>query len=114
MRERLIELICNAKRDDPETGSFVEFLADYLLDNGVMALPCKVGNIIDTIISHNTEVALWIDTNRYYSDLIWEGMAWDIPEEYKKMSFKRIIGVIPDADDRADAINILVERSEAE
>lgn len=40
-RDRLIELIINAKREDPETGSFTEFLADYLLANGVIVLPCK-------------------------------------------------------------------------
>ena len=30
-RERLIELIIEAKATDPETGSFAEYLADYLL-----------------------------------------------------------------------------------
>ena len=40
-RDRLIKLIINAKRDDPETGSFTEHLADYLLANGVIVPPCK-------------------------------------------------------------------------
>lgn len=34
-RERLIDLIINAKRADPETRSFTEWLADFLLDHGV-------------------------------------------------------------------------------
>ena len=34
-REKLLDLIIAAKRDDPETGSFTEWLADYLLANGV-------------------------------------------------------------------------------
>src|SRR5699024_6327577 len=34
-REKMIGLIINAKRTDPETGSFTEWLADYLLDHGV-------------------------------------------------------------------------------
>lgn len=34
-REKLIDLIIAAKQDDPETGSFTEWLADYLLANGV-------------------------------------------------------------------------------
>lgn len=34
-RETLIELIINAKKDDPETGSFTEHLVDYLTANGV-------------------------------------------------------------------------------
>lgn len=45
-RDRLIELIINAKREDPETGSFTEFLADYLLANGVTVPPCKVGDTV--------------------------------------------------------------------
>lgn len=34
-REKLRDLIISAKRDDPETGSFTEWLTDYLLANGV-------------------------------------------------------------------------------
>lgn len=37
-REKLIDLIVNAKWTDPETGSFAEWLADFLLDQGVIAL----------------------------------------------------------------------------
>ena len=33
--EKLIDLIIDAKRTDPETGSFTEYLADYLTSNGV-------------------------------------------------------------------------------
>ena len=35
VREKLVELIIDAKRADPETGSFTEYLADYLITNGV-------------------------------------------------------------------------------
>lgn len=45
-RERLIELMGEAKRTDPETGSWTEYLADYLLDNGIIVLPCKVGDVV--------------------------------------------------------------------
>ena len=34
-RKRLIDLIIDAKRRDPETGSFTEFLADHMIANGV-------------------------------------------------------------------------------
>lgn len=34
MREKLITLLCEAKRTDPETGSFTEYLADFLIENG--------------------------------------------------------------------------------
>ena len=35
VREKLIDLIIDAKRTDPETGSFAEYLADHLITNGV-------------------------------------------------------------------------------
>ena len=35
VREKLVDLIIDAKRTDPETGSFPEYLADHLIANGV-------------------------------------------------------------------------------
>ena len=35
VREKLIDLILDAKRTDPETGSFAEYLAGQLIANGV-------------------------------------------------------------------------------
>lgn len=35
VREKLIDLIIDAKRTDPEVGSFTEYLADCLINNGV-------------------------------------------------------------------------------
>ena len=35
VRGKLIDLIIDAKRTDPETGSFTEYLADYLINSGV-------------------------------------------------------------------------------
>ena len=35
VREKLLDLIIDAKRTDPETGSFAEYLADHLIANGV-------------------------------------------------------------------------------
>lgn len=34
-REKMVDLIINAKRTDPETGNFTEYLADFLLGYGV-------------------------------------------------------------------------------
>ena len=45
-RERLIDLMIEAKRTDPETGSFTDYLADYLIEHGVIVLPCKVGDTL--------------------------------------------------------------------
>ena len=35
VREKLIDLIIDAKRTDPEVGSFTEYLADHLIAHGV-------------------------------------------------------------------------------
>ena len=35
VREKLVDLIIDAKRTDPETGSFTEYLADYLISSGI-------------------------------------------------------------------------------
>ena len=35
VRGKLVDLIIDAKRTDPETGSFTEYLADHLIANGV-------------------------------------------------------------------------------
>lgn len=45
-REKLIDLIIGAKRTDMETENFTDHLADYLLEHGVIVLPCKVGDIV--------------------------------------------------------------------
>ena len=52
VRERLIDLMIEAKRTEPETGSFSEHLADYLLANGVIVLPCKVGATVFRILTN--------------------------------------------------------------
>ena len=40
VREKLVELIIDAKRAAPETGSFTEYLADHLITNGVTVQEC--------------------------------------------------------------------------
>lgn len=35
VRKKLVDLIIDAKRNDQEAGSFTEYLADYLINNGV-------------------------------------------------------------------------------
>ena len=78
VREKLIDLILDAKRTDPETGSFTEYLADCLINNGVTVQEldsckyCKeyedlpehfidgkpIGRVFDTCIQPN-ENGLW-------------------------------------------------------
>ena len=70
-RERLIDFMIDAKRTEPETGSFTEYLADYLLEHGVIVLPCKAGDTLyceSAIKGHITYLKApdleWIFENR--------------------------------------------------
>lgn len=69
-RERLIDLIIEAKRTDPETGSFTDYLTDYLLEHGVIVLPCKVGDTV-YLISFNEIISYTVTSIDYNS--------WGIP-----------------------------------
>ena len=51
-RDRLIELILNCERVDlPLPLEYQEHLADYLLANGVILPPCKVGDRLFCVIT---------------------------------------------------------------
>ena len=70
-RERLIDLMIEAKKTEPETGSFTDYLADYLLEHGVIVLPCKAGDTLyceSAIKGHITYLKApdleWIFENR--------------------------------------------------
>ena len=76
-RERLIDLMIDAKRTEPETGSFTEYLADYLLEHGVIVPPCKVG---DTVYSIDKKVlAYHWDEHMYIVDKWSEYKVCEIP-----------------------------------
>lgn len=51
-RQALIDLIINAKRTDPKTGSFTEWLADFLLGYGV-TLPQPSNELMTGWVSVN-------------------------------------------------------------
>ncbi len=49
MRDRLIELVKNAEKEFPKDKPVLdieEFVADFLLANGVIVPPCKVGDVV--------------------------------------------------------------------
>lgn len=125
MRERLIELIIDKliiqafdNGEYIETEVNVDEIADYLLENGVVVLPFKVGDMIDKFFSHNTIIALWYDdpVDKHHSHLLWCGMAWDIPEDYKSLRFAKFMGVVAERIDKSDTLNIkiMLAKEEAE
>ncbi|WP_294465542.1 hypothetical protein [uncultured Ruminococcus sp.] len=85
---------------------------DYFKDRTLfIELPCKVKDLIDTIISHNEIVGIWErrknKEGRHHA-LLWKGMAWDIPEEYLDRTFLKIFGTVPESITEADTVNISV------
>ena len=46
-RERLVELLCESEREymsSTYTGGYFTYISDYLLANGIIVPPCKVGD----------------------------------------------------------------------
>ena len=120
-RERLIELIknsdvlqCCCHYNDFDR--YCKQIADYLLKNGVIVPPCKVGDMVDIFFSHNTVIALWYDDpkDKHYYDMLWRGMAWNIPESYKSLPFVKFIGIVAETIDKSDTLNIKIELSKEE
>ena len=75
-------------------------------------MPCKVGELIDTIFSHNERVAIWKEYrngDERGCERLWQGMAHKLPCEYLNSRIVRIFGLIPETIMDADIINIIVE-----
>ena len=71
MRERLIDLIGECCGKYLNITNLLEFekmiIADYLLDNGVVVMPCKVGTkvyFVHEICDENGDEVLYIDTGK--------------------------------------------------
>ena len=94
MEKRLIELLVSAPRKDvifagTKVGTAVDFpnIADYLLANGVIVPPCKVGDkyVMDTA---KTIFKVWNDV----TGAVCEGTSWyyeleSVIEDIVKLSF---------------------------
>lgn len=99
-------------------GEAIDKLAEYeeAEEQGLLLrLPCKLGDIIDKIISHNETVTLMFETEVCsFRGLqhFWHGMAWNIPKEYLELPFVKIHGVVPDKITEADTIWIEVRKEE--
>lgn len=71
-------------------------------------------NAVGTIISRNTKVALWKDDpdDPHYSDLVWKGMAWGIPDEYANCCNWNIFGCLAETIDESNIVNINIKEEE--
>ena len=98
VREKLIDLIIDAKRTDPEAGSFTEYLADCLINNGVTVqewisadkrMPAQEDAPTEYVFTayknqncYDVEISLW-DTVVAYPDLYDYWMALPLPQPPK-------------------------------
>lgn len=108
MRDRIVEMMQEWGNKNNDSFPF-ESVADHLIANGVTISPLTVGDMVDKWFSHNETVAIWHDKkgeNCHY--LLWKGMGWDIPNEFKELSFIKFFGTIPESIMDADTINIEV------
>ena len=87
-RERLINLMIDAKRTDPETGSFTDYLADYLLEHGIIVLPCKVGDRVYEVTGRKTVSVYKVKAIRV--ELFSLFIEWDIVEGFVWQSLSGI------------------------
>lgn len=51
-KERLVELIKSSSQYITEQDSLVERIADYILSDGWIRPPCKVGDIVYEVVAH--------------------------------------------------------------
>ena len=70
VREKLLDLIIDAKRTDPETGSFTEYLADHLISNGVTV---QEWISVDDRLPENGDVVLGLMKFGGQRLLLWDG-----------------------------------------
>ena len=96
-----------------EEVAFYEHVGELLQANAegrLLVLPCKVGDAIDKLFSHNEIIALWYKTqkDRDHSYLLWKGEAWSIPKKYKKQRILKFFGTIPEKITESDTLNLLV------
>ena len=82
VREKLIDLIIDAKRTDPEAGSFTEYLADCLINNGVTVQEWI--SVKDRLPEAGTKALCYLKRGEYWTavwddcgDDLWsDGEAW--------------------------------------
>lgn len=76
-RQALINLIINAKRTDPETGSFAEWLADFLLGYGVtLPQPSNEPLTLEELRGMNEE-PVWVQNLEEPTKSQWRLLYWD-------------------------------------
>lgn len=89
-RERLIELIIQSVNGCAR--NWAETIADYLLTNGVVVLPCKVGDVVyfaNTLLGEALEATVTkIEFNHYTNPQEWLTIEYNISpytgeQEYK-------------------------------
>ena len=77
-----------------------------------MKIQFTVKELIDHIVDHNSIVALWETdyTDPHYSNCLWRGEGWRVPEPYTNYKVIRVFSAIADSVSSSDVVNIQVEK----
>lgn len=77
VREKLVDLIVDANRTDPETGSFVEYLSDHLIRNGVTVQEwISASEPPEEKGCYLVSVKHWLDGKPVTREAFWNGADW--------------------------------------
>lgn len=115
-RDRLIKIIANIKGKADDTKTLEEVIADELLAEGVIVLPCKVGDTVYCVWQYSDfakEEPPFIKDARVVAWVIDEGVPKVITEDYGEMadSWHQLLAV---GFTKEEAEKALAERSENE
>lgn len=61
-RERLMQLMIDAKRNDPETKPWSEWLVDYLLEHGVIVPQMNVGDSVYVPLNNDSIITAKVNS----------------------------------------------------
>ena len=75
MKQKILDLIIDAKRTDPETGSFSEWLAEYLVANGVTVQ--KPISVLDRLPEENGRYLCNIESMAFPGRCYWKILWYD-------------------------------------
>ena len=88
MRNRLANLICEAEGKVNNEYPTIEMVADYLIANGVIVPPCKVGDTVYNI-EYNIIIKKWYVVKKWYVDSINNtGECWNCKLKSNKNKYK--------------------------
>lgn len=74
--------------------------------------PIKLDTCTDLMYSHNSLIRLWFWNKNIEMQMLWQGVAWSLPDEYHDLLVERIVDIVPEKLDDAGYINLLTNATD--